>query len=108
MASDRNPLKGVRSESQALAQLLKDIQPDVIVAHSAKAGMIVRGTVRGRIPTVLYRTRGRIWHCQGLQTRCDRLGTIGRSLDERSGCSGAAEASEGCASPCPGPDVPGA
>ena len=48
----RNPLKGVRSESQALAQLLKDIQPDVIVAHSAKAGMIVRGTVRGRIPTV--------------------------------------------------------
>ena len=42
------------------------------------------------------------------QTRCDRLGTIGRSLDERSGCSGSCRSFRGCASPCPGPDVPGA
>lgn len=50
--ASRNPLKGVRNESQALEALLTTVEPDVVVAHSAKAGMIVRGTVRGRIPTV--------------------------------------------------------
>lgn len=48
----RNPLRGMRSEPAALRTILADTQPDVVVAHSAKAGLVARGTIRGTIPTV--------------------------------------------------------
>lgn len=50
--SERSPLKGVRREGAALAALVESIRPDVVVAHSAKAGLVVRVTVRGTLPTV--------------------------------------------------------
>lgn len=50
--SQRNPAKGLRSESAALRQIIADVEPRVVVAHSAKAGLVVRTTVRGAIPTV--------------------------------------------------------
>lgn len=48
----RSPLKGLRRESVSLNAILDQVQPVVLVAHSAKAGLVVRTTVRGRIPTV--------------------------------------------------------
>lgn len=48
----RNPLRGVRAESAALREILAAARADVVVAHSAKAGLVVRGTLRGAIPTV--------------------------------------------------------
>ncbi len=50
--SDRSPVKGVRREQAALRRILDEVDPDLVVAHSAKAGLVVRLTVRGRIPTV--------------------------------------------------------
>ncbi len=50
--AERNPAKGVREESARLRQLLAAIEPDVVVAHSSKAGLIVRSVLRGALPTV--------------------------------------------------------
>ncbi len=50
--SQRNPAKGLRSESRALRKIIDEVAPRVVVAHSAKAGLVVRATVRGAIPTV--------------------------------------------------------
>lgn len=50
--SVRSPLKGLRQESASLNVILDRVRPAVLVAHSAKAGLVVRTTVRGRIPTV--------------------------------------------------------
>ena len=48
----RSPARGLRSESARLRQVISDVRPQVIVAHSSKAGLITRVTVRGRTPTV--------------------------------------------------------
>ncbi len=50
--AQRNPIKGLRRESRRLRQLVTQIAPDVVVAHSAKAGLVVRATLRGELPTV--------------------------------------------------------
>lgn len=48
----RSPTKGVRKESAALRSIVAEVRPDVVVAHSAKAGLVVRSALRGSIPTV--------------------------------------------------------
>lgn len=50
--AQRNPAKGVRRESAEVRRLVSTIAPDVVVAHSAKAGLVVRTTLRGSVPTV--------------------------------------------------------
>lgn len=50
--AQRNPAAGVREEIGALEEILHWVRPDVVVAHSSKAGLIVRLTLRGRLPTV--------------------------------------------------------
>ena len=50
--SQRNPVKGLRRESDELRRLVERVDPDVVVAHSAKAGLVVRTTLRGSLPTV--------------------------------------------------------
>lgn len=48
----RNPAKGVRSEGRRLRAILREVRPRVVVAHSSKAGLVVRSTLRGALPTV--------------------------------------------------------
>ncbi|MFN8214639.1 MAG: glycosyltransferase [Candidatus Nanopelagicales bacterium] len=48
----RNPAKGVRDESRRLLGIVEELRPDVVVAHSSKAGLVVRSALRGSLPTV--------------------------------------------------------
>ncbi|MZD04590.1 glycosyltransferase, partial [Streptomyces sp. SID5785] len=48
----RSPARGVRAESRRLAELVARTGPDLVHAHSAKAGLVTRLVVRGRVPTV--------------------------------------------------------
>lgn len=48
----RSPAAGLLREGRRLADLVRRSRPDVIHAHSAKAGLITRLIVRGRVPTV--------------------------------------------------------
>lgn len=50
--SRRSPVKGLRAESAAVRALVSEVGPDVVVAHSAKAGLVVRSSLRGSVPTV--------------------------------------------------------
>lgn len=48
----RSPGARLPGEVRQLAALVRDVRPDVVHAHSAKAGLAVRLAVRGRRPTV--------------------------------------------------------
>lgn len=48
----RSPLRGLLSESTRLGDIVRDVQPDAVVAHSAKAGLIARAVVRNHLPIV--------------------------------------------------------
>lgn len=48
----RNPTLGVVAEGRILKRIIRSAAPDIIVLHSAKAGLVGRLTVRGHIPTV--------------------------------------------------------
>ncbi|MEG3628716.1 glycosyltransferase [Streptomyces poriticola] len=48
----RAPGPALASEVARLARIVTDVRPDVVHAHSAKAGLAARLAVRGRIPTV--------------------------------------------------------
>ncbi|NEB75772.1 glycosyltransferase family 4 protein [Streptomyces sp. SID14478] len=48
----RSPARGLPGELRRLADVIARTRPDVIHAHSAKAGLVARLVVRGRIPTV--------------------------------------------------------
>lgn len=48
----RSPGPGVLREARALAGVLARARPDLVHAHSAKAGLVARLVVRGRTPTV--------------------------------------------------------
>ncbi|MFI5664923.1 glycosyltransferase family 4 protein [Streptomyces sp. NPDC051684] len=50
--ASRSPGAGLLREATGLAELLSRVRPDVIHAHSAKAGLVTRLVVRGRVPTV--------------------------------------------------------
>ncbi|WP_369246695.1 glycosyltransferase [Streptomyces sp. R41] len=48
----RAPGLRLPGEVRRLARILRDVRPDVVHAHSAKAGLAARLAVRGRLPTV--------------------------------------------------------
>ncbi|WP_236246279.1 glycosyltransferase [Streptomyces sp. CC210A] len=48
----RDPGPGVVAESRDVARLVELVRPDLVHAHSAKAGLAARMAVRGRVPTV--------------------------------------------------------
>lgn len=50
--ASRNPGRQVPRELARLRKILTAVGPDLVHAHSSKAGLIVRALVRGRIPTV--------------------------------------------------------
>ncbi|MCL8017868.1 glycosyltransferase [Streptomyces sp. AS02] len=51
-AATRAPGPRLPGEVRRLAQLVRDVRPDLVHAHSAKAGLAARLAVRGRLPTV--------------------------------------------------------
>ncbi|MGW5738650.1 MULTISPECIES: glycosyltransferase [Streptomyces] len=51
-AATRSPGPGLPDEVRRVARLVDALRPDVVHAHSAKAGLAVRLAVRGRVPTV--------------------------------------------------------
>lgn len=48
----RSPGPALVSEVRRLARVIEDVRPDLVHAHSAKAGLAARLAVRGRVPTV--------------------------------------------------------
>ncbi|MGW2488717.1 glycosyltransferase [Streptomyces sp. NPDC001606] len=48
----RSPGPGLPGEVRRLGRLLDEVRPELLHAHSAKAGLAARLAVRGRIPTV--------------------------------------------------------
>lgn len=48
----RSPGLGLGGEVRRLARIIAAVRPDVVHAHSAKAGLAARLAVRGRVPTV--------------------------------------------------------
>lgn len=48
----RSPGPGFGGEVRRLARIIAAVRPDVVHAHSAKAGLAARLAVRGRVPTV--------------------------------------------------------
>ena len=48
----RSPGPGLAREVRSLRRIVREVRPDVVHAHSAKAGLAVRLAVRGRVPTV--------------------------------------------------------
>lgn len=51
-AAMRSPGPSLAGEVRRLARLVAEVRPDLVHAHSAKAGLAGRLAVRGRIPTV--------------------------------------------------------
>jgi glycosyltransferase involved in cell wall biosynthesis len=45
--SVRAPWSGVREETAALSAIIDEVDPDVVVSHSAKAGFVARSLLRG-------------------------------------------------------------
>jgi len=50
--SVRSPVRGLRTEARRLSRLLSAADPDLVHLHSSKAGLVGRGVLRGRRPTV--------------------------------------------------------
>lgn len=48
----RSPGPWLAQEVRSLRQVVREVRPDVVHAHSAKAGLAARLAVRGRVPTV--------------------------------------------------------
>ncbi|MEU1461614.1 glycosyltransferase [Streptomyces sp. NPDC005727] len=48
----RSPGPGLAGEVRRLTRLIEEVRPELVHAHSAKAGLAARLAVRGRIPTV--------------------------------------------------------
>jgi len=61
--AERSPIRGLRSESRSLQIIVDEVDPDVVVAHSSKAGMVVRGMLRGSVSTVFL---PHAWSAYGL------------------------------------------
>ncbi|MFD6420046.1 glycosyltransferase [Streptomyces sp. NPDC060194] len=64
----RSPLRGVVGEARRLARLVERVGPDVVHAHSAKAGLVARAVLRGRIPTV-FQPHAWSFEAEGALTR---------------------------------------
>ncbi|WP_224349095.1 glycosyltransferase family 4 protein [Streptomyces olivaceus] len=51
-AATRSPGRALPVEVGRLARVIEEVRPDLVHAHSAKAGLAARLAVRGRVPTV--------------------------------------------------------
>ncbi|MGW7077383.1 glycosyltransferase [Streptomyces sp. NPDC054866] len=51
-AAARSPGAGLAEEVRRIARIVDELRPDVVHAHSAKAGLAVRLALRGKVPTV--------------------------------------------------------
>lgn len=51
-AAARSPGPGLPGEVRRLARIVDELRPDVVHAHSAKAGLAARLALRGKVPTV--------------------------------------------------------
>ncbi|MEU5955779.1 glycosyltransferase [Streptomyces sp. NPDC047525] len=51
-AATRSPGPGLPDEVRRLARIVDELRPDVVHAHSAKAGLAARLALRGKVPTV--------------------------------------------------------
>ncbi|MEV8318253.1 glycosyltransferase [Streptomyces sp. NPDC059900] len=51
-AATRSPGPGLPDEVRRLARIVGELRPDIVHAHSAKAGLAARLALRGRVPTV--------------------------------------------------------
>lgn len=60
----RSPLRGLIGEQTVLAKIVSDFAPDVVHLHSAKAGLIGRMVLRGKLPT-LYQPHAWSFHAAG-------------------------------------------
>ncbi|MFR9800102.1 glycosyltransferase [Streptomyces sp. MS06] len=76
--AERSPGPALVAEVRRLTRVVEDVRPDVVHAHSAKAGLAGRLAVRGRIPTVF---QPHAWSFEAvggavaaLTTRWERLG----------------------------------
>ncbi|GAA1350582.1 glycosyltransferase [Streptomyces beijiangensis] len=68
--STRSPVRHVVRESRHLAELIARVRPDVVHAHSAKAGLVARVVLRGRIPTVF---QPHAWSFEAVDSRTSAL-----------------------------------
>ena len=59
-AAAREPGLSVVAEGRRLRRLVRDFEPDLVHLHSAKAGLVGRLVLRGRLPTV-YTPHGWSW-----------------------------------------------
>lgn len=100
----RDPGPSVPVEARALARVLRAERPDVVHLHSAKAGLVGRLVVRGRVPT-LYQPHAWSFHAaQGVV----RIGALqwerwaAARWTDRIICASVAEAAEGRGAGIPG------
>lgn len=68
--ASRSPGRGIVGEARRLAAVVSQVRPDVIHAHSSKAGMVTRLVVRGRVPTVF---QPHAWSFEAVEGTAARL-----------------------------------
>ncbi|MFJ9039977.1 glycosyltransferase family 4 protein [Streptomyces sp. NPDC102406] len=68
--ASRSPGKGLIREGRRLADVVARTRPDLVHAHSAKAGLITRLVVRGRVPTVF---QPHAWSFEAVQGAAARM-----------------------------------
>ncbi|GHH69303.1 glycosyl transferase family 1 [Streptomyces sulfonofaciens] len=69
-AASRTPGPALAGEVGRLARLVAQVRPDVVHAHSSKAGLAARLALRGRVPTVF---QPHAWSFEAAQGRAARL-----------------------------------
>ena len=77
----RSPDHRVAAETRRLARIIDAVDPDVVVLHSAKAGLAGRLAIRGRRPTVFAPHAWSFEAVRGPSPRLHRLGGARRALD---------------------------
>jgi glycosyltransferase involved in cell wall biosynthesis len=99
----REPGPSVPVEARALARVLRAERPDVVHLHSAKAGLVGRLVVRGRVPT-LYQPHAWSFHAATgpIRAAALRWERFAARWSERIVCASDAEAVEGRAAGVPG------
>ncbi|MFI6881065.1 glycosyltransferase [Streptomyces sp. NPDC050400] len=68
--ASRSPGPSVLREGRRLSEVVARVRPDVVHAHSAKAGLVTRLVVRGRIPTVF---QPHAWSFEAVEGTAARL-----------------------------------
>lgn len=69
----RAPHRGLVRERRSLAAIVRDVAPELVHLHSAKAGLVGRAVVRGRVPTVFQPHAWSYLAVDGVQARAAHL-----------------------------------